>query len=162
MMLAGNNTGATVNQVITTPDGSVTVSFTYANNIESITGSLTLTVGPSGSPLLTRSPAILGSAKPPLQLPAYNIMNCRLAPLILAASGLTPTGSSSPVAIENGTLGLVLFSDTNGTMRDMRWSRRQRSWRTSGAWAASATLQIERNTSTIEAWTSKSRPDRRL
>ena len=150
MTLAVNNTGATVNQVITTPDSSVTVNFTSATNVESITGSLTLTVGPAGSPLFTLT-GDFGVSEATATIAGEQYNELLIGATNIGGSGLTPSGSSSPVNIENGTLGLVLFSDTNGDSEGYALTASATVVANAGSVGASATLQIERNTSTIEA-----------
>jgi len=109
-----NNTGAGVNEVITTQAGDVTVKFTDGTggsadqrNIRSFSGALSLTINAGSSFTLTGNFAFAktGTGTATKVLIGASGVSC---------SNIIPDGGSGSLALENGSLGMVIYSDASG------------------------------------------------
>ena len=140
-----NNTGGSVNQMIATPDSTVTVSFVNGSNVESVSAqNLTLNIGSPTLFSLSGSFSFTEDA-------ATGLTEIEIGATGVTGSGITPTGGAASVTISNGSLGLVIFINTSGASPvNEGYALTGSATITAGitGLSASATLSIRRNTTT--------------
>lgn len=152
--VAINTTGAAVTQTINTPDSSVSIQFTDGTggtpdqrNIETFSGNLTLSIGPSTNPLfsLTGSFAFtkaVVSGQTELLIGATGVSSSNIIP---------DNNAGATVTIANGSLGLIIFTQSSGgTSSNSGYALTASATVTAGVSGAtgSLTLTIRRNTTT--------------
>ncbi|MGN6644168.1 MAG: beta strand repeat-containing protein, partial [Verrucomicrobiota bacterium] len=109
-----NNTGKAVSELITTPQGDVSVAFTDGTggtadqrNVKTFSGGLTLTINAGSSFSLSGNFSFskTGTGTATKILIGASDVSC---------SNILPDGGSASVSLTGGSLGLVLFSDASG------------------------------------------------
>lgn len=140
-----NTTGAAVTESITTPDNTININFTDGtngtanqSNIQTFSGSLALTIGASAPFTLSgdfsfSKVVVAGSTE--LLVGAANVSCANIVP---------DNNSGGSVTINNGTLGMVVFTDGSGYALTASATVSAGGGNSSG----SLTLTIRRNTTT--------------